>query len=485
MILREKKWWKIYWFELFLFITSAAFRFYAYHKSPYANGWDGYFYIIQIKALIEDSQMHTSRYSLFYPVLLFFQWIITDYELTYKIVSAMIVGSFSLVFYKLSKSLNTQSNISYVLGTYTLFSPHLTYFGSQYPKNLLGLTLFLMLVISLFNSKYGWTGLLLVINLFVHKMTAGLSIITVLLVIIFKKLTNRSVKKILLAGLAVIVILLIYFQIIGLNELKSRGFLFTTNFQWPTLSFINSFKQLLSNYWIIELIVANVVFIGMSIYLIYNKRTDIRWFTLMGLLILLTFPFLEWSILGVSFRFFMVFILLSPILLSQLTINLNFRWLLLIGTAFFISGILVIDHYPTNKYDPPYGLYRHIAKRIADKQISGDIDVQLLIAHKSLAEYITFKTKIDVLPWIPEYKIDSSKLWRIATGLNAKTISYYLNDYSNPSGYEFLTVNYILIREDQWQKLLGNIKSEDPALFDELTNWKNPFEIRPGWLSNK
>ena len=132
-----------YWFEILLFTSSFILRFYIYNKSPFANGWDSYFYIVQIKSYLEEGAMHSSRSSIFYPLLLFFKFLIVDYESTYKITSAFIVACFSLAFFRTAWYLSKKSNVAYIMGAYTLLSFQLTYFGAQYPKNLLGVVLFL------------------------------------------------------------------------------------------------------------------------------------------------------------------------------------------------------------------------------------------------------------------------------------------------------------------------------------------------------
>ena len=143
-----------------------------------------------------------------------------------------------------------------------------------------------------------------------------------------------------------------------------------------------------------------------------------------------------------------------------------------------IIALANIKSYSPATFDPPYSIY----KNISDKIISLELDPELIIVHKAFAEYFTFYTGIDALPWLPEYAINKVGLWRIATGLNAKSVTYFSKGKFESDLYHQLTPNYFLIREDLWQTLQINIKQEDPDLYQELRTWKNPHEIRPAYL---
>jgi hypothetical protein len=106
----------------------------------------------------------------------------------------------------------------------------------------------------------------------------------------------------------------------------------------------------------------------------------------------------------------------------------------------------------------------------------------LIIAHKSLAEYIVYTTKIDAMSWLPEYAIDKAKLWRVASDVKDIQLNFYLD----PRDLKFthrLTPSYCFIREDIWQKFLEQVKKDgDEELWSELMTWKNPQTVRPNYL---
>ncbi|UII26245.1 hypothetical protein LVD15_23580 [Fulvivirga maritima] len=472
----------IFWFSSALFLLSFIIRFYLFNLTSFANGWDSYFYIIQIKSFIEEGSMHSSRLSLFYPILLITQYLVNDYELSYKIVSALASAAFSLAFFRLSITLSKNSAIAWLLATYTLVSTHLTYFAAQYPKNLLGIVSLILLIDFLIRRKYIYSGLAFSCTIFLHKMTAGLALVVIIIYFIFINTTDKKRGIWTIIGLLISPIILFLPQLLKINFITDRGLVLDFHTPWPTLSFLNTFQGLLTYEWYFNLAIANISIVVVIFHLIRRKGVSIEWLLLIPIVLLLTFPFLQWSVLDISFRFFMAFVLVAPLLLNCLSLKITSNRLWLSCLFIGLLSIPSLAAYSPKKYDPPYSIYRLISSKI--NMANNSLNFDLIIAHKSLAEYITFQTGIDVLPWIPEYNVNKDGLWRIATGLNKKRINYYAGDIKKDQ-LKRLTPNYFLIREDVWQKALKNIQEDDLTLYEELHSWKNPSEIRPDYLLKK
>lgn len=478
LIIFLKIWIASHWFELLIFSFSFILRLHAYTQSPFANGWDGYFYIIQIQSYIEQGVMHSSRHSLYYPLLILFHFFIDNYELTYQVVSASLVACFSLTVFHTSKALNPKSDMGYVVAALTLISPQLTFFGAQYAKNLMGVVCFLWLFIFLIKTQYFKVGLLFIINLFVHKLTAGLSIIITGLVIVLRKYKVQHLKILWLMLIISAVVVWVVLLLFGFDEFERKGFALNLIPSWPSSSFINEFSDVLTPLWYTEVVFLNFLFVGSLVFLIISKLYNYKWIALLVILFGLSFPFLEWSVLGISFRTLMVFLLVSNFLLNMISINLKpIASMIISGTIIFLS-IYSIRSYSAKKYDPPYGIYKHISEEV----IRLKLESELIIVHKAFAEYFTFYTGVDALPWLPEYNIEKAKLWRIGTGLSLKSIDYFSgNNYDSTLVYK-LSPNYFLIREDLWQAIQLNLQKEDIELYNKLRSWKNPYEIRPSYL---
>ncbi|MFN6946278.1 MAG: hypothetical protein ACK4ND_15115 [Cytophagaceae bacterium] len=466
-------------FPAFLFLASFLLKLYIFTQNPYANGWDGYFYIVQVKSWIEEGQMHSSRISLFYPLLLFL-YFLTDYELAYQLISALAAGLFSLAIYQVGVLLAGSRNLltPMMIAGYSAISFHLTYFAAQFPKNLLGLAFLLWFLLALFQEKYIRAGIFLVLNLLIHKLTGGLALVLFLLY----PLIRHRAKFLLYSSIAAASIMLasgfFFPQILSIADFQREGFALTAVPGLPFLSMQASYGETMHAWWLTEIFFINLAFITTIPFLIFQNRPDKHRFILLGIfLFVLTFPFLEWSFFGLSLRLYMLFIALAPLMMCMVRIRNTPKtsWLLLM--PFFLAGAYSTRAYSYKEFDPPYSLYHSLSKDI--EQLKGQHSFELLIGHKALAEYVTFRTGIDVLPWIPEYEIEVDALWRIATGLRKKTVEFYLG--KDTDIYE-LSPSYILLREDKWQELLRYIEEDDPELYEDLCTWKNPYEIRPAYL---
>jgi len=474
---------------LLLFAVSFCLRFFALSQTPYANGWDGYFYINQVRSFLEEGKMDVPDSSFIYPLLILTQIITNDYILSLKIVSCILAGAFSVSLFLLSLKWSKNLKTAVVLGCFTIFSPHLTYFTAQYLKNLLGVVLFLWLLYSI-DSKVKFLSLiLLVINFFGHRVTALLSFIALLVNYLFLRLSRYS---------AVIVTLFLFmFLLVGpllpgiLNTFDIERFqgVFASYPQFAPYSFIKTFGvELISIHWFIEIIVVCAIFAVALVYAglqIIRRKIDHRLTLLLIILLLLIFPFFKWSLDGPGIRLLFIFILLCPLLIIILIKDLrNGHATTIICLVLLLSGFFSCKSYQPTKHDPPYGVYDVIAQEIASRPNKSAYE--LIIAHKSLAEYIVYATGIDAMSWLPEYAVDTEKLWRVVADVRDIQYSFYL-DTEDLSKIHRLTPSYCLVREDVWKKFIMNVKNDqNNELLDELNTWKNPNKIRPYFmLKNK
>ncbi|MCR9253149.1 MAG: hypothetical protein NXI20_22240, partial [bacterium] len=63
---------------ILLSIIGVYTHWLSYTQTEYANGWDAYFYLVQINSLIETGSMHSQEWSLIYPFILVINLIVTD-----------------------------------------------------------------------------------------------------------------------------------------------------------------------------------------------------------------------------------------------------------------------------------------------------------------------------------------------------------------------------------------------------------------------
>ncbi|MBU0486493.1 MAG: hypothetical protein KKD31_00910 [Bacteroidetes bacterium] len=470
-----------------LFICSMLIRFIALSRTEFANGWDGYFYLVQLQSLFQRGSMHSPDFSTIYPIMIVIQWMSGNYELTYKICSAILAGAFTVSMFGVAFRWSRAFWPSLFIGAYTLFSPELTWFAAQYPKNLLGIIFFLLLLGTLKNRKPAPTLILLLLNFFGHRITFVLSGITVLLQFLGRRV---KMKFLLITSAALLLIVVAGYLMPGLlnfTDLSRFSNEFSGMPQFAPVSFVNLFgSELVSGCWKFEIILLSVLFVvsaGIQIWFVVQKRANLVLSVFLIVLAVLIFPFFRFTAEGFGFRLFHTFVLLTPlpIVLFEKAINKAFIAVPLMVVA-IIGGLFASSSYQPELHDPPYAMYAQVGKTLEKSKHFAD--AELLIGHKALAEYLTFSTGKDVMPWIPEYAVAREGLWRIATDIRMQELRFYL-DVTDLQFVEMLSMRYTLIREDIWQKLLQQIvtKDNDEDLLEELNTWKNPNNIRPKYLS--
>lgn len=486
-----------------LVLLSFGLRLCVFQETPYVTGWDGYFYLIQVQSLLETGAMHTTDSSLIYPFLLVWVKLIGDYVLAFKVVAALLSSVFVGLTCWLGWRFSKRWEVALLLGSWFVFSPHLTYFAAQYPKNLLGLIFFLglMLVLSFFEKsprKYSILILfsMLILNYFGHRMTFVCSVGLLVAWSIFRWFNWKWWLGSLVVGVGFILTSSLFSGVLNLSDLDRFDGMFTLELQFAVWSFYQSFSEvnLLSFSWKFEIFSNVILLVSAGLYIAkqwflgdYKEDTNIDvsfdWSLFYANLLLvygLLFPFFKWSLVGFSYRLVLVFFLITPIV--TIFIAKEFSKKILIGLSFILvsSSFYSIQSYQPKKHDAPYLTYEKATKKTLQKIPATSIE--LLIAHNSLAEYFTFTTHIDALPWLPEYTIDSTQLWRIATDIRPNQLEYYLTPQQQKLTHR-LTVQYFLIREDVWQFFLKEVKKDnDIGLLNELQTWRNPHCIRPGFL---
>jgi hypothetical protein len=211
-----------------------------------------------------------------------------------------------------------------------------------------------------------------------------------------------------------------------------------------------------------------------------NPQSPIPNLLLCGVLL---FPFLEWSFTGVAWRFFLVFVLLTPLLVIDFQINKWTRSGLIFVAITLSCSLFSWKSYNPKWHDPDYARFAEVTEK-AQQFLRGK-QPELLLAHNALAEYFTFTTGTDAMPWLPEYAVDSSRLWRMAAVMNVQTLRYYAGK-ENEALVTLLGYGYFLLPEHVWQTAMTRAKTEgDEGFLAEMLDWSNPSRVRPGWLLHR
>ena len=512
----------------------------AVYQSEYANGWDGYYYLVQVQSLNNTGVMHSPEYSLVYLPLLALHAVTDDYVASYKLTAVFIKLLFVFSVFALSLSLLRSARdtgnlrvcfTALLTAALTAMSPSLNYFFTQFPKNLLGFAFFFFFMASVFGTdRFFKSGkrrgglylripgvlLLFLAAFFTHRFSAVLSIC--FLVLYFAPPAKRRLSKWLTGErrkqgrlFLLIAILLLFFVLLLLisNRLplapsvhdleRITGDLSLRPIFVPA-SFIHSFGAVnISFPWLVEIMLAGVLpFLAIIIYLWRRRFSFLRfgrgYCVIMILSLFGVFPFLRFSLTGISYRLFFGTLLMLPLIfLPYLHLAAGKMLILRRDTTPLKAGVLPVfiflallasslytgRSYNPELHDPPFGFYGEIAGKAVDAL--SDVEFELIIAHRSLAEMITFKYEVDALPWAPEEYFQRDRVWRITAGILRDEISYYLSPGAADSFFIRLSGDYGLLREDQWEAFLVSI-ADDRVMNDAVDNWRNPLDRRPVYL---
>ena len=443
---------------LILFFIGIGVSSFVFLRNELAPGWDSYFYILQAKSWIENGELHSSRYNIIYPILILFSWLFNNQELAYKITTIIAFSAFTPLLFLLLLNWTNRFNNSLIFAFIALINPQLIYFASQFTKNLIALDFFLVLLLFLTKKKYILSFITLVIIAFSHKL---ILVISVIYIIIHYGLPYLEKNRI-----ALYAFLSLTIAFIGVL-LWTKPMSFITN--EPNIflfSFFRSHSEVVNLSWKIFLLISFGILI---LCIVRFNSLKAQFKELLVLFLILNFPFIEWDNLGISFRLFMICGVLLPILFASTPIETSSKWRNTLIPLFTIGLMLPLNAYSKDKHDPDYLTYQFIAAKLKNHH-----HTKLLIAHKGLAEYISFKNDIDVLPWnVIENKVNYSNRLVNLPSTMAKYISQTIT-------HQKITSDYILVKESLWRaNILPRLTMEEKKT---LLNWKNPNEIRPGYL---
>jgi len=512
-------------------------------RTDYATGWDGYYYLVQVKSLSSTGEMHSPEYSLIYLPLVAAHAITGDYisayrisEVLVKLVFVLSIFSVTLALVRLSggKGRGSAFFTALLAASVSAASPSMNYFFTQFPKNLLGFAMFFYFMACVFGAvrlrkekessssalylRISGAFLFFLAAFFTHRFSAVLSLLFLALFfapscwsLLKRKLAGdgRKQGRLRLAAALIFLLLLLVLFISdklplapSLRDMERITGDLSLKPSFVPAAFIGTFGwSRLGTPWLVEIFAATALLVLSCILLLYRKRSGFpvtgRGYSILIVLSLTgLFPFLEFSLMGLSCRLFFCTLLMMPLICIPYIRKIVDRssamrrsagklengiipaavFLILLAVSFITS-----ESYRPEIHDPPYSFYEELADEAIEALSVRDFE--LIIAHKALAEMITFKYGIDALSWAPEEYFLRERTWRITAGILEDEFSYYLSPEAADSFYIRLSGDYGLLREDKWETFMENI-SDDPVMTGAVNIWRNPLERRPSYLIN-
>ena len=108
--------------------------------------------------------------------------------------------------------------------------------------------------------------------------------------------------------------------------------------------------------------------------------------------------------------------------------------------------------------------------------------MKLIIAPKSLAEMIIFKTDFDALNWNPPTDIDEKYIKRIVANIPYYYFRKYQDEFDNKNLIS-LDYSFYLIDEEDWQNLIDKAyEKEDKEFLELVSKAGNPVKPKPNYL---
>jgi hypothetical protein len=110
----------------------------------------------------------------------------------------------------------------------------------------------------------------------------------------------------------------------------------------------------------------------------------------------------------------------------------------------------------------------------------------MLIAHRGLDFFYTFRLQRDAFHFDPEPNWNRGEIWRVVARVTPEEVAFY-SPASCPWGESAKAIrgtDYLLVREDCWERFRLAVNRQDaPDLYSEVwENAENPSQLRPAFL---
>ncbi len=496
-------------YPLLLFIIIAisfAVRYASFDRTTFAVGRDAYFHVIQARSLLEDGKTHAPDSSFTPYVFALTYQLVGEWESAQKILLCTLIALITLVsyfgamqlFHHLDKE--RQHQWALLLAFLVSASPSLTHIAAQYLKQLLGMLAFMLFLWAMlwnlardeqYRGKKEWLivqilrrslMLLAVMGaMFSHRLSGVLAFGGLAFALPWLWLLIGAIM-----GVGLLILGSVYMPgILSILDAERFHGLFRgmPSFHPAALSRV----LVLNPGWSIELVLPYIMLLVIIMRFIIKKEVRLKRFQLymLTLLLLAVFPFYDMTQLDFGFRVFIAVIPVLPFLyLSVLEEGAfirkrDFSGMKLIsgagaGILFLVSCYFVFI--PDNML--PYRKYKGVIYNA--EQTLNRVKPEIVILHHGFSFFYTYVTYRHTLPFIPDWEVKNSDVYRIAYNIPFSAIEKYGKGL-RPLPQK-LSEEYTLFREDVWQSLLSNSRDDEMLQF-RMQNPKNPYQKRPAYLA--
>ncbi len=476
----------VFFFFCILVITFIL-RFKCLLQTYHPTGLDGYYYALQAKSLATTGALENPDYEIGYYICGFFAFLFKDAILGCKIWAALSSTLLCLAVSLLVKQFTKLPVLSFASLLICCFcSPSLVSFQVNYINNQTGLLFFFMFATCFTfifenfknfstNKKIIFSILsfiFLILSVLSHLVSTAFCFIFICLMLVRKFSLKKQI--ILISGAGILFILLF------INRIERFKSVFAL------LPILPCFSKVFMNILPKSIPIEMTIYFILNYFLVILYIIKIRKFNLFLLIpLIISFPFWNLTTLDMGYRILLngipVSICFDIIILSKL---INFNDDNLIIKELFLLILTITATFTHKVYDgtkdPPYSYYKKIVEKIDLPKDS------LLIAHLGLNHCYTYYCDLkDCLNYNCDFEVPGNEVWRLAYGTNADYLKQFFGEYEEDELnilIRQIDTNYVLIKEDLWQRYL---KYEEDEIVESLNNWYNPHEYRPSFIRKK
>jgi hypothetical protein len=456
-------------------VLSTLLRFLSGDQTEHPTGWDGYYYVMQVHSWMSSGHMQSPDFSLIYPYLTIMTFVTGDPVTGFKIGTALIAGLLTLSVYYYLLDRKVALTVICVACGYIAFSPLITYFILQFPKNAFGLAFFIFFMSSLKRPGI-FTAILFLCTILTHRMTGAFALIVV------GSLAVRHISwKWIVAGVVLVIAVGFLPGIIHISDLSRLDGQLVPMPHWAPLAFTKIFPTSLDWLFKADLVLITIMTITCVVLVAtnYPQFQPGAWTWLLIVLISL-FPFFSFKPGDIGHRFLMI-APIAVIVLISLTVKPFRIPSLVVAGLFVVLSFFSWRSYVPRAFDAPNNSYVMIVDRLVDRYDA--TEYPLVIAHKGLAEIIIYKTGFDALNWLPPEGMPTDSVLRICRNVINADFERYL-DKEDRRRVRAIAATYYVLPEATWQKFVDAAKKENKrAVMRRIFSGSNPMDPRPYFIS--
>lgn len=489
---------------IFIAIAAAGYRLAIFEGSNYAVGKDAYFHVIQAKSLLETGRTHAPDSSLTPYILAFTYRLAGKWENAQKTMLAVFCGLWALAA-GLLIARNRRFGEGDVPGKPwaallwilpAAFSPSVTLITSQYAKQSLGLAVFAAALLFMSESVNAaelrrrntfrvLAGISAVAAFFSHRLYGALALLGLVFVL------PRKLVLICAAGGVVFLLLGTFFVpgLIGFFDLERFAGVFSVV---PSFHPVSIFRLQKFNFALLVESLMPYVYAGLWTTAAILKKKEFfkhpRFPVHLFLLVCAAigiFPFYRFETLDMGYRLFVGSIPLAWLgicLIAADYSKIADKTVTIAGLTALTALYLVFG---ANVYrpdtDPPYWQFDPVISATENYFKARNLSPEILIVHHGFSFYYTYVCGRHTLPFMPEWDYDAERTHRLAYGIDEAEWRRFLPESILPRPV-LIDRDYTLVREDVWQSFVSNCSTSD-YMRAKVFSAKNPFEVRPGYLS--